>query len=264
VSGLLESLHLLATTVFVLGSAVVGLRLLWLARQTRQAPELLLGGAILGTAVLGYGVLIAALLLRGEIAADPAAIPPLAVVLTGLGNAFHDAGVTLFLLFVIRVFRPEAGWARGLAGGALLLLWGGLLGVALQTGFRADPVGSAAWMCRYAVIWTYPLWILVEALRYWSLMRRRVAVGLADPAVANRFLLWGGGSLFTALAIWSASVPLLAMGDPELLRAVTPPARIATAIAGVISVTCSYLAFLPPAWYLRWIRGEAAGSAARA
>lgn len=263
-SALLDSLQLLATAVFVLGSAVVGLRLVWVSRQTGQSPELLLGGAILGTAVLGYGPLIASVILRGGFTADPEAVPAPAVWLAGVGNTLHDVGVTLFLLFVLRVFRREERWARGLAGAALALLWGGLAWTALQGGFRVDPVGSPGWICRYAVIWSYPLWIAVESYRYWRLMRRRVGLGLADPAVANRFFLVGTGSLFTGLAIWSASFPLVAMGDPALLAAVTPPARIVTAVTGVVSVSCSYLAFLPPAAYLRWLGREASGLAREA
>ena len=37
------------------------------------------------------------------------------------------------------------------------------------------------------------LWGAVESLRYYALMRRRLRLGLADPLVTNRFLLWGLG-----------------------------------------------------------------------
>ena len=35
------------------------------------------------------------------------------------------------------------------------------------------------------------LWTSVESLTWWRRMHRRVALGLADPVVANRFFLWG-------------------------------------------------------------------------
>ena len=37
------------------------------------------------------------------------------------------------------------------------------------------------------------LWGAAESLRYFSMMRRRAKLGLADPLVTNRFLLWGLG-----------------------------------------------------------------------
>jgi hypothetical protein len=259
--GFIEGFHTLATLAFIGGSAVVAARLLWLARRTRQEPELLLGAAIGCTAVLGYGVLIANLVLRGTRAPDE--VRALAVFLSGAGRTLHDFGVTLFLVFVVRVFRRDAAWAKALAAGMLALLWGGLVAGAVNGSFRAeiDAVGRPAWWCEYAVIWTYSIWSLAESYRYWGVMRRRVAVGLADPLVANRFFLWGTGSLFTVLATWTASIPFAYVGDPEALVAITPAVRIATALAGLGSVSCSMFAFLPPAWYRRRLKLTPAGAA---
>jgi hypothetical protein len=261
--GIVEGFHTLATLLFIGGSAVVAARLLALARRTRQEPEALLGGAILCTAVLGYGVLIANLVVRGE--QPPETLPAFAVFLGGAGRTLHDFGVTLFLLFVLRVFRRDAPWAKALAAGMTALLWGGLLTGAFRGSFRfdIDAVGSVPWWCEYAVIWTYPLWSGAEAYRYWRAMRRRVALGLAEPAVANRLWLWGTSSVFTALATWTASIPFAFVGDPEIVLAITPAVRIATAVAGLLSVTCSLFAFLPPAWYRRRIeRGVTPAGAA--
>jgi hypothetical protein len=251
--GFLEGFHTLATLAFIAGSAGVGLRLLLLARRTRQEPELLLGAAILCAAVLGYGVLIANLVVRGD--RPPAELPAFAVFLSGAGRILHDVGVTLFLVFVVRVFRADEAWAKALAGGMLALLWGGVAAGAAQGGFRyeLEAVGRAAWWCEYAVIWSYSLWSMVESYRYWGAMRRRARIGLAEPAVANRFFLWGTSSLFTALATWTASIPYLHVGDLEGVAAVTPAVRTATALAGLASVSCSLFAFLPPAWYRRRI-----------
>lgn len=251
--GFVEAFHTLATLAFVGGSAVVAVRLLLLARRTRQEPERLLGAAILCAAVLGYGVLIANLLVRG--ARPGAEAPMLGVFLSGAGRTLHDLGVTLFLVFVVRVFRPRELWAKALAGAMLALLWGGLGWGALHGAFRyeLEAVGRPAWWCEYAVIWTYALWSMGESYRYWGVMRRRAAIGLADPVVANRFFLWGTASLFTALATWTASIPYAYVGDAEGTLAITPAVRVATAIAGIGSVSCSLFAFLPPAWYTRRI-----------
>ncbi len=260
--GIAEGFHTVATLAFILGSAVVSVRLLLLSRRTGQEPERLLGAAIGCTAVLGYGVLIANLVLRGT--AAPEDVPALAVFLSGAGKTLHDLGVTLFILFVVRVFRPTERWAGALAGAMVSLLWYGLGMGALAGSFRNEmgAVGSATWWCEYAVIWSYPIWSMVEAYRYWGVMRRRVAIGLAEPAVANRFFLWGTSSLFTALATWTASIPYAYIGNLEQAAAITPAIRIVTALAGIVSVSCSLFAFMPPAWYRRRIEPLITPSAA--
>jgi hypothetical protein len=133
------------------------------------------------------------------------------------------------------------------------MLWGGNLGWELENGFRSAGPGNGYWWLRYAVIWSYPLWTLVESYRYYGLMRRRLALGLAQPLVTNRFLLWGSASLGTALATWSSSIPFLLIHQPAALAAWTPPIQIFTATVGVATVTVYYLTFFPPAWYRRWV-----------
>ena len=105
------------------------------------------------------------------------------------------------------------------------------------------------------------VWVAFESFRWWGLMRRRRALGLAGALVTNRFLLWGLGSVFTAAATWTASVPYLYAADLARLEAITPVVRIATAFAGLASISCSYLAFLPPAWYRRRIADAAPAAA---
>jgi len=253
--GTLAALHGLATLLFVLGSAVVSVRLLLLARRTREAPELLLGLGILLTAVLGYGVLILDAVLHGA-PEEPQAVTAAGVALRAAGRVLHDAGVTCFLVFVVRVFRPGQRWAHALAGGAALLLWSGLGAQVATGGLRVATVGSLPWLAEYLVIWSYPVWVAAEAYRYGILMRRRQALGLAQPLVTHRFLLWGTGALFTGLATWVASVPFLLAHDPAALAAATPAVRVLTALAGVVSITCTLFAFLPPAWYRRRLEPE--------
>jgi len=251
VSGLIQSYHLLATLAFVLASAVVSLRLIGLAARSRQRPELLLGLGILGTAVLGYGILIGAAVLRGGVGGE--ARNGLELSLHAAGGILHDAGVTMVLLFVVTVFRPAERWARALTAVALLALWGGHVGWELSNGYRSTLPGNGFWWLRYSVIWTYPLWTMVESYRYYGLLRRRRALGLADPLVTNRFLLWGSASLGTALATWTASLPYLLLDRPESLVAWGPGIQVATATFGVATVTLYGLTFFAPAWYRRWI-----------
>lgn len=250
---LLNSVQSIATLIFVLGSTAVGVKLLLLSSRTKQLPELLLGASILCTGGLGYGLLIAAIVIRGTEPMAPADVPALSVALAAIGRTIHNVGVTLYLGFMVYVFRRSAGWAYALAGVAALLLWGGFLVGVGQGSLRNVGVGGAAWFAEYVVIWGYPVWNAIESFRYYGLMRRRASLGLADPIVTNRFLLWGTGSVFAALAIWTASVPFVFASDVARLEAITPAIRIVTAILGVVSVSCSLLAFLPPTWYRRRI-----------
>jgi hypothetical protein len=262
VTDVIQSYHLAATLAFVLASAVVSIRLLLLARCTGERPERLLGLGILGTAVLGYGVLIVAALLRGGTGTE--ATSGLERALHAAGALLHDAGVSMVLLFVLAVFRPGVRWAQALAGAALLALWGGHVGWELGNGYRSTLPGNGFWWLRYAVIWSYPLWTMVESYRYYGLLRRRQALGLADPLVTNRFLLWGSASLGTALATWTASLPYLLVDRPETALAWGPAVQVATATFGIVTVTLYGLTFFAPAWYRRrvlaGVRSGPAGS----
>ena len=257
-AALIQSYHLAATLLFVAASAVVSVRLLLLARRTRCKPELLLGLGILGTAVLGYGVLIAAILVRGV--ENAIGTTPLERALQGTGTLLHDLGVSMIVLFVLNVFRSGERWALVLAGALLAALWLGSLGWELENGFRNAGVGNGFWWLRYAVIWSYSLWTMLESYRYYALMRRRLALGLVDPLVANRFFLWGTGALGTSLAIWTASIPFLLMDRPAVAIAWMPAIQIATASFGVATVAIYYLTFFPPAAYRRWVVGAPAAA----
>jgi hypothetical protein len=247
-----QSFHLAATLAFVLVSLVVSLRMLSLARRTGMKPELYLGLGVLGTAVLGYGVMIAGAIVRGPDGLVTDALVPRA--LQAVGQLLHDAGVVMIVLFVRSVFRPTEGWARALAGVMIGALAIGQIGWELENRFRSGGVGNAFWWLRYAVIWTYPLWTMVESYHWYALMRRRREIGLADAIVVNRFFLWGTGALGTALATWTSSIPLLMIGaDLATAQAWTPAIHVLTALFGVATVTIYYLTFFPPAAYRRWV-----------
>jgi hypothetical protein len=252
-SALVQSYYMIATSLFVVISAVVGFRLLFLARRTRHKPEMLLGLGVLGTAVFGYGVLIAAIIVRGP--TKELATRLVEQVLQGTGVVLHDVGVTCFVLFVVTTFRAGERWAIALATLLIGALWIGEIGWESQNHFRSATVGNGFWWLRYAVIWTYPLWAMIESYRYYALMRRRLAIGLVDPMVANRFFLWGTGSLGTCLAIWVSSIPFMLLDDPMGAIESMPLIQIATATIGAATVVIYYLTFFPPASYRRWVVG---------
>jgi hypothetical protein len=72
------------------------------------------------------------------------------------------------------------------------------LWVYLHDGPLASPVRRMIMSLCFAT--TY-VWMAVEALHYHGRMRRRMALGLADATVTDRFLLWGAGAAASAALV---------------------------------------------------------------
>ena len=259
-NALTGSFYLLGTAAFVVVSLVIGLRLVLLARRTGEKPELYLGLGILGTAVFGYGAQIASAILRGGFDSE-LPVTTTMVALTGFGKLLHDAGLTLVLLFVLTVFRRDDPGARMLFGISVSTLWIGMIGLGVTGGYHDITQRNLFWFMEYAVIWTYPLWAAYESFRYYGRMSKRVRLGLAEPLVANRFLLWGLASSGTFAATWLASWPML-LPDPQVAEALQTFNYLATAAVGIATVIVYSLAFLPPAWYRRRVAASAETQAA--
>lgn len=200
----------LGMVAFLLASAVVGVRLLLLWRRTRQLPELSMG---LGFVLAG---LVGGILLQLARVHDSASLGTAAIV------CLH-AGALSLAFFTVRVFRPDATWARvafgALVAGALVAIFVGGQGTR-----GAAQNGTAFWIGFWARALPFG-WAAFESGLYFVRMRRRVYVGLADAFVAQRFLYWTVGA---ALVFWifaQGAVVLALGGDPNdgvplLLRSV--------------------------------------------
>jgi hypothetical protein len=237
-----------STLAFVIVSALVGVRLLQLTRRTGALPELALGLAFFLVGALGYPL--------GLLSIWPALPDPLARGLFAIANLATGVGSAAVFVFTWSVFRPEARWAKG-----LVWLAAALLGV--QTAFgvaRALVVPPASFgepdlgfSVRQAVTAFSYGWTAFEALRYRALLVRRLALGLAEVEVANRFLLWAiaGAGAFTGSAVMSgvSLVGQTPWQDPFALTAV--------GLGGFTAAICAALAFLPPRAYLDWLRRSA-------
>jgi hypothetical protein len=97
------------------------------------------------------------------------------------------------------------------------------------------------------------LWGCVEALTYYSAMRRRLALGLANSVVTNRFLLWGiamgAGGIASATGVF---MTLSGMVSPESWP------YLVLGIFATVSPVAQWLAFFPPRRYCEWVQGPAA------
>jgi len=238
-----------ATLAFVIVSALVGTRLLQLARRTGALPELALGLAFLLVGALGYPL--------GLVSIWPGLPEPVARASFALANLATGVGSAAVFVFTCAVFRPDARWAR-----ALVWLGAAVLGVQSAFGvaraFVAAPAGFAepdlGFSVRQAATAFSYAWTAVEALRYRGLLVKRLALGLAEVEVANRFLLWAIAGAGAFLGSGVMSVVSLTGATPWH----SPAALVAVGLGGFTAAICAGLAFLPPRVYLDWLRRSAA------
>ncbi len=251
----MEALRLLGVGIFLATCLAAGIRLLVLAARTRQMPELALGVTLFASGGLG-GILYFLGTSRAE------ELGELAIWVRGCGRLCLSAGALTLWAFTWRVFRPDSRWAAALFSLAACAVVGGFVGEGLTTGFSGgnfdavwSQLGVLARGCAF-------LWAAVESFRYFGLLRRRLRVGLADPVLVNRFLLWGIASS-TAFGIYAvALVNLLESPTHDVAAGVFRPAwALLTSVLGITSGVCTWLAFLAPAPYRRWLEsGTANGS----
>ena len=190
-----------------------------------------------------------------------APLPPLWLCwILGVGYAASITGLTTTLHFTRQVFRPGRGAAFAYAFASGALMWLGWLGY-LITGDVAQGrfQGTSYWVMAWGMFATN-IWVAFEPLLYHSRLRRRVRLGLAEPLVADRMLLWGLGSLARASLVFAgpiASAYLAGRGQAERLSLGASVLVLTTSLGLVTSVTY-WLAFQPPRAYLRWVEARAA------
>jgi hypothetical protein len=133
----------------------------------------------------------------------------------------------------------------------------GILGIG-PAGF-ALPLRMDPWMhLSSANVIVCLLWGAGESLRYWAMMRRRVRLSLADPVLANRFLLWGLGIGAAGVGSLIGNVAMTVTGRAMAeLDGVT----LSNSMFGLASAVLMWVAFLPPAAYRSWIEARARASA---
>jgi hypothetical protein len=234
-------------TLYLAVMWVLGSRLLVHALRRGELPEALLSlhfllCCTLGYLLLGAGLAVAQLDLLPE---------PVTITIIGAGQLFSVLGVLAGVCFNWLVFRRDERWARLLIGAFALVFVIGFLGSAASGGFRgyaADPW----YRLLYVAYILAALWVMWEPLRFFSLMRRRLALGLADPLLVNRFLLWTLGSLCRLGMLVIGSVSTF-FPHTSLDVATASLVLAGAASLGVGVAVCYWLTFFPPAAYVRLV-----------
>ena len=243
----MELLSLVGFGVFFVVSLAIGVRLLLLWNRTSQMPELLIGAGILA---IGPAALSAHLVAAAVRESHPALASGVALVAI-LAAA---TGTVTTAVFNGRVFRPDARWARLAPVGFYFLFVAALGWEAGVTGF-ADPLelGPGA-LLSSSLLSVCMLWGASESLLYWRQMRRRLEIGLAEPLITHRFLLWGLG---IGAAGWGSA---LSLAGQQLLgrgMADVPLLMLSNSMHGLLAAVLMWVAFVPPAAYRRWLAARA-------
>ena len=249
-------LGILSLALMALSGAGVGFRLLALGRRTGQQPELLMGLGLVLVAVLG-----GPLAFLGRLPAWVGTPAGDAVFAAGL--AAVQTGIAMFGVFTWLVFRRDALWATLLLVwlvGALGVEWLGLLQASAR-GATLEEILPHTRPWGVAIVVTVALafgWTAWEALAHHARLRRQLALGLADPVVANRLWLWAVAG-FATLALCAVIAASMLAGLAPLRH---PLPLAAIGLAGLSASACWTLAFLPPAWSLAAVQRRAAAAPA--
>jgi hypothetical protein len=242
----LQLFGLFCVLAYCLASLIVGVRLVRLARRTREVPELMIGSCFLSGGLIGYPASVAAqLMVSGS--------PALARWMAGASSVGLALAAACMLVAWWKIYHPASRW-----GPWVVPIWSALLAVICvsQMGRPVEELGLGANPSEsYRVIAQGGAYaaIAFSGFRYHRLLRRRLGLGLADPVVANRIWLWNiAATAVTLQYSYALAVPWL----NSLFDAVSvAPAFIGT-MGVVIALSITY-AFYPPQGYLRWIKSRA-------
>ena len=229
--------------------SLLSLRLFRVGWRTRRLPELL----------VGVYFLIVPVAISLAIRVDRFA-PGDAGAVRATSNALFTLGGIALLLFSWCVFRRGEAWARWLACGGSLAL-----AITWASGFPAGAYQVDSSFFLLMPVFASYLWVFLESFRYYRLLRRRRALGLADPVLANRFLLfaiWTGGVLAITLLSVVGAIAQLAAGDFHDGGGLGDPVILAmTRVLSIPIAVSIWLTFLAPARYHAWLRRRAASAA---
>ncbi len=241
-----------------------GVRLLMAAAREHRAPELWCG-LFFSSVAVGMAGRVFAVSFRFS---DPDGVR----LIDGASHAFIGLGLTALVVFILRVFHPEGRGAR--AAGALLVAAG--LAVTVYAIHERFTIGEQPTTVILANLTRLlPLvWAFFESARYWRNMKRREALGLADPIVRNRFGLWtlwtGGVTIVPIVALSLRTFVYLTYGTEGLengaIEAILPTmmnvVRVVMLSTIPFTIAALWLSFFPPQAYLARVERKSAAASA--
>jgi hypothetical protein len=248
----MELLMVASILLCVLVGTVVGLKLLGIAASSGKFPEFAIGAALFLYSAVG----LTSSLARGALGDEASVGVRMALAVVSIVAIY--ATLLGLSLFTWRVFGAESRWRQALAAGIALT---GLLFTVLtirsawlwiDANVPLDLYGRVGITPHFFLVFG---WVSLESLRYYGQMRRRKALGLADPVVTNRFLVWGAGEAVASLVVLALFVTTAVDTETTISH---PLVQLLMTLAGLVNALVWWLSFMPPKAYLRWVRGNAA------
>ncbi len=224
---------------------IAGVRLIRLSWRTQESPDLLIGISffVWGLSYACWQIPIA----TGH--------QPLTQPLYFAGRALSHVGAIFFATFVWIAFRDRARWARYLVFAIAIGLLAGVAGsIAVGDWEGIRPQENPWWYVDWAASAVAMGWVGVEGLIQYPKARKRVRLGLADPLVCHRLLIWGVTGI-----VWTAYSGIYFYQYHEFATDGAWSAAMDSAIGAVelMGVALVWLIFFPPDFYRRWIAGTA-------
>jgi len=250
-------------------SALVGVRLLLRARHPQSGPEIALAVYFLGCAVCGSTLSITVYSSLGD--NGFALTEETTRLLVAAYTLCNSIGGSAIYVFTWRTFRMGQTWPIALVAAAVAAIAAAYVHNAAGGNFSVAVLPGPAYWVERGVFLLGMVWMSIESLRYWAALRRRARIGLAEPLLCNRLLLWG---------VWAATVCLLASSDliarlayvwmtGETVTLLVDEAMpiivvtvVATSIGGAVAAAALWLTFFPTRGYARWIESRHAAQGA--
>ena len=230
--------------MFVVGvvTFVVGVRLMALGLRNHQVPELAFGTAFLSGSLGTVGAQLGQRL--WWTGADE-----FATSMNAICFAIQVVGTFALFLSTWRIYRPGDSWAFMLAAvgsSFAVLAWvlrfmhGDFVVNALET-----PGIAVFHAARISVFG----WAATESLLYHDKLKKRLALGLADPVVTQQIYMWGVSAVAAAGVSLTIVASVFVLGRHPLE---VPEALATLVLLSLVLSACMWCAFFPPEALKRW------------
>jgi hypothetical protein len=157
--------------------------------------------------------------------------------------------------FTLLTFRRGSTWAQWLAASISICLAVGTVGsVWVGDPEGVAPLTNAWWWSEWIGETSIAIWIGAEGLNHYGTSRQRVRLGLCEPIVRHRYLLWGFAGVSWTL------LDFVVVGQYVEFWATQSRSAYLDTLVGLCEVTALvmiWLIYFPPRFYRRWIAGAA-------
>ena len=246
----MQLLAAICVLAYIATATIAGARLLWAGRRADRVPERLLGT---GSILIGVSLPVS---VASGFGGDATQVH---VPVWIASEIVTQIGIVCLYGFTQQVFRPRVAWAKRLLVAVAIAMPVCLVGASIGL-VRAEPrtlsvTATGLWLllCQIGYGGSF-VWGAIEGFTHHRIAAKRLALGLADPVVVNRFLLFAlFGVACTGIAVANAAAIVLERNIATSLIVVLPSAVLSLAAAAAM-----FLAILPPAWYLDRLRAKTA------